>query len=108
MTNEQLVIVSAIIGTVLTYLNARTSASTGAIGALSQTIETLRSELNAEKKARAEDKTAFEMALKNEVKRREEMGRKFEKEREKYQAYIRELIARMKKADITVPEWDDE
>lgn len=107
MTNEQLVIVSAVVGTILTYLNARSSASTGAIGALSQTIETLRSELNAEKDSRAKDKIIFEAALQEEVKRREEMGKKFEKEREKYQAYIRELIARMKKADITVPEWDE-
>jgi len=78
MTNEQLVIVSAIVGTILTYLNARSSASTGAIGALSQTIETLRSELNEEKKARANDKAVFEAALKDEIKRREEMGRSFE------------------------------
>ncbi len=68
----------------------------------------INAESLAKKKARAEDKVAFELALQNEVKRREEMGRKFEKEREKYQAYIRELIARMKTAEITVPEWDED
>lgn len=106
MTNEQLLIISTIVGAVLTYLNARTTASSGAIGALSQTIDTLRGELEQERKARKEDRTEFERLLQIERTKREEMEKRFESERLRYQAYIRQLVNAMEMAKIPVPDWD--
>lgn len=108
MTNEQLLIISTLVGAVLTFLNARSTASASAIGALSQTIETLRGELEAEQKERKEDRDEFERLLAKEETKREEMGKRFERERLKYQAYIKQLITAMENARIPIPDWDVE
>jgi hypothetical protein len=108
MSNEQLIVISTIIGIILTYLNARTTASSGAIGALSLTIATLRTELEAEQKQRADDKKDFEQALSQEVKLREDMGKLFERERRLLRRYIERLIAEMNAAKVPVPEMDTE
>jgi len=107
MNYEQFLAVSTVIGLLLTYLNARTTASSGAIGALSQTIEALRGEVESERLARKTDKTQFELDLSQEVKKREEMGKSFDRERARLLRYIKELIARMDAAKIDVPELEE-
>ena len=79
---------------------------TQSIGALSQTIDTLRGELEQERKARKEDRTEFERLLQIERTKREEMEKRFESERLRYQAYIRQLVNAMEMAKIPVPDWD--
>lgn len=93
MSNEMLLIITTLVGVILTYLNARTTASSGAIAALSETVETLRNELKEEKKARKEDK--------------EEMEKRFDAERKRYKKYIELLIHHMQEADIPVPTFED-
>lgn len=89
MSNEMLLFISSLVGIILTYINARNTASSGAIAALSETIETLRAELTEEKKARKEDKKELEEELK------------------RYKAYIELLIRHMKDAEIPIPKFEE-
>jgi hypothetical protein len=112
LTNEQVLVIVTVISSVLVFLNARTTASNGAVSVLADSVETLRAELEAERKTRKQDKEAFEKQLAEErterKREREQMEAYFEKERLKYQRYIKQLVESMEKAGIPVPEWDVE
>lgn len=104
MTNEQLIIVATIIGTILTYLNARTTASSGAVLALTATIVTLRTELKEAEESRERLEKKYDYLLNEEAEKR----RKLEKRLVRYQAYIRELRDIMQKSGLVIPEWENE
>lgn len=91
--------VVTLIGTVLTFITARNTASYTAVTALSEAVETLRGELNAEREARKKDKAEFELMIADEKKERIE-------ERKKYKAYIDLLVESIEKAGLEVPSFD--
>lgn len=118
MSNEQLTFVLGAISVLLVYFTNRSSASNGitstAFQALTTTIQTLRTELDAEKKSREDDakkmstivddlKKSHEKEMKAMEKYFEEL---FEVERRRYTVYIKKLLLQLKAANIAPVEWD--
>ena len=133
MSDAQLLFWSAIIAAILAYLSNRklaeantTSATSSvtktAFDGLTQTIKTLREELDAERITREEENKKHDAALKEEKELRNKaletytyslaelekrFTQKLEQEREKYQLYIKILHEQLRKADIIPAEWND-
>jgi len=109
VTNEQLIFVSTMIGLFLVYATNRVTASSGAIGALAQTIQILRGELNAAEADRKKESEKHAQALQEEINKRKQLEIRFEKERTRYQEYIRMLLDIMRNSGIeNIPEWNVE
>lgn len=118
ITNEQLALLITAVGILLTFLNSKSTASAGAIGALSTAITSLQNlrkqdlldferKLREERTLRENERSAMQAELNAEKEAREKMAKDFELERLKYQVYIKSLITAMQKANIPIPEWDE-
>lgn len=128
-TDSQLLFISGllsgVIAAVLSYFTSRQtvqpSVTKEAFNGLVQTIATLRNEVNAEKDSRLEDAARYEKIIEQEkVERKRDNERhnaelkelekrltsQFERERVKYQGYIKELVIRLDSAKIDYPEWN--
>lgn len=108
-SDAQVFIITTIIGLFLTYITTRTTASSGAVNALATTVTTLRNELKEQEREQKEQQQENTEKINAEIAKRQELEGRIERERVKYQLYIKELLEIMRKNNIQdIPEWDIE
>lgn len=104
MSNEALLLIFTILQGLMAFSTSRSTASTASVGALTEVIGTLRTEVKEIGKQRKNDLDAW----KAREKELEEEIRKLNDERRRDTIYIQTLIAVLNEHKLPIPEYRDD